>query len=128
MKFEELDRLSDEEFLRLFGRIYDELMKKLNDDDYAVNPPQWNTLLEVVEYFDGLAVKSRGYIEPVELQPKMTSGSVTLYITVLGLRGVDVKKFCDMLSKCSSFTLDATTDGQACLSVCIPNVFVRKQK
>lgn len=127
MKFDELDRLSDEEFLRLFGRIYDEFMKNLDDDDYRVNPPQWAALMNLVGYFNDLAEKSHGYIDPVKLQPKLVSGCVTLYVTVLSLKGEDVKEFCSMLSKCISFSLDATTDGKACLSVCVPDVFVRKE-
>lgn len=118
---------NDEEFVRFFGLMYNEFMKNLDDNDYVINLPQWAKMVSVLEYFDGLAKKSHGFVEPVNLRPKEESGSITLYVTVLGLSGVDVQEFCDMLSKCISFSLDATTDGQACLSVCIADVFMRKK-
>lgn len=118
--------LSDEEIIKIFGKAYFDYLKKTDDSDFVVNQPQWDLLMDIVEYFQELAEKSGGFIEPVDLQPKITSGGVTLHIELLSMRGKEVTDFCAMLSRVHSFTLDATLDGNAVLSVCVPNVFVKK--
>ena len=120
------DDLGDEEFCRVFGEAYSAHLAELKDEDYEINPPQWFKMLNVLKFFDDLAKKSNGTIEPCEVCPRVEHGGVTAYFTVLDIRENDIQKFCEALQQTSAITIDATTDGRICLSVSIPSVFVKR--
>ena len=126
--FEAFDELSDEEFLRFVGRVYDDYLDELDDNDFEINRPQWLKMIKVLWYFTELAKKSNGTVEPCEVQPKIQHGGVTAYFTIVDIKADDIPKFCDVLQSTSAITIDATTDGRVCISVSIPHVFVKKTK
>lgn len=122
-----LDELTDEEFGRLVGEVYNEYYDKLDDNDFEINRPQWMKMLRVLGYFFNLAKKSNGAVEPCDVQPKAQHGGVTAYFTVMDLKAEDIPQFCEMLQNTSAITIDATDDGRICISVSIPHVFVKKK-
>lgn len=126
MDKQEYENLSDEEFCKIFAcdclkRIEDE-----NDGNYVVNRPQWLKMVEVLDYFQRLAKKSNGVVEPCEVAPKFLHGGVTASFTVVDIQEDDIPEFCKALLKTNAITIDATIDGKVCISVSIPYVFKKK--
>ena len=119
--------LSDEEFFRVFGEVYDEYISSKKDEDYEINPPQWFKLLRVIKYFIDLSKANNGKVEPCTLMPRLEHGGVTAYFRVLDFKVRDIPTLCEMLTQVSSITIDATTDGYVCVSVSVPNVYIEKQ-
>lgn len=119
--------LSDEEFFRIFGEVYDEYISSKKDEDYEINPPQWFKLLRVIKYFFDLAKANNGKVVPCHLMPRFENGGVTAYFNVIDFHANDIPTLCEMLSQVSSITIDATTDGYVCVSVSVPNVYIEKQ-
>ena len=118
--------MTDEEFCALFGKSYFDYIEGLRDDDFEINQPQWLKMLRVLNYFYHLAKASNGTIEPCEVMPRGKHGGVTAYFTVVDIKSNDIPKFCEALMNTSAITIDATLDGQVCISVSVPNVFIPK--
>lgn len=118
--------LSNEEYLRKYGEKYLEILNEANDDNYEINRTQWTKLLMILKYFNDFADRNGGSVEPCEIMPREEHGGVTAYFTVLDLREKDITKFCQMLMMSNAITIDATTDGRVCISLSVPDVFVRK--
>lgn len=119
--------LSDEAFLRKYGEEYLKVLAESSDNDYEINRTQWTKLLMILKYFSDFADRNGGSVEPCEIMPREEHGGVTAYFTVLDLKEKDIVKFCQMIALSNAITIDATTDGRVCISLSVPNVFVRKQ-
>lgn len=98
-----------------------------DDSDYEVNKPRWTDLVRVLTYLTALANKQNGRVEKCELIPKYRNGGVTAYFTVLDLDCDEVKRFCSILSTTSAITMDTTLDHEVCISVSVPDVFVKRK-
>ena len=62
--------MTDKEYVERLGQLYDKILSLREDDDYAINQPQMDKLIEVLNFFLDAAQKSAGTVEPVKLTPK----------------------------------------------------------
>ncbi len=119
--------LSNEEFFRFCMKFYFQELSKHKDDEYEVNQPQMEKLLDILGFFLENARENGGHVEPVELIPHVQSGGVNAKFQVFDVYGKDVQKFCKVLSYASCFSMDVTDDDKVYISVGVPNVFVPKE-
>lgn len=118
--------MSDHEFVANIGAKFEKILASRKDEDYKINPEQWEKFLNVLEFFVDLAEKNGGTAEEPVLQPKFEHGGVTAYFTVLDIHENDIPALCEALLQTNAITIDATTDGRVCISVSVPHIFVRK--
>lgn len=115
----------DDRALQRFAELYEWAMQKRKDEDYIVNQPQMNKLIDVLEFFMDMAQKCHGSVEPVFLRPREEHGGVTANFTVFDLYGEDLRRYCEIMQYVSAMTIDAGMDG-VCISVTVPYVFVER--
>ncbi len=120
------DHLTDEEFGRMFGAQYLDYLETQEDADYQINRQQWFKLLHVLSCFDKLATKLGGSLDKCEIMPKEMHGGVTAYFPMFELSISEIVEFCEVLKLASAVTIDATTDGEVCISLSVPYVYVKK--
>ena len=120
--------MTSEEYVRRLGVLYERIMSLRNDDDYVINQPQMDKLIEVLDFFLDSAKKNNGEVEPVALVPREEHGGVTATFIVFDVYGEDIKKFCKVIGYVSALGIDSMLDGRVCISVTVPNVFVPIEK
>lgn len=120
------DDLTDEEEVTALAEFYSQVMSQRNDEDYIVNPLQMNKLLKAALFLDKAAKADGGKLLPIILSPKEEHGYLSAEFTVFHLSGEKAAEFLNILVNASAFTVDTNLDNNVCVSVTIPNVFVRK--
>jgi hypothetical protein len=115
--------MTNEEYVKRIGQLYDKILSLRNDDDYAINQPQMDKLLDVLNFFLDVAEKNDGKVEPVQLVPKAEHGGVTATFVVFDIFGDDIQRYCDVMRHTSAITIDSTNEGSICISVTVPEVF-----
>lgn len=118
--------MTNEEYVRRLGILYNKVLSLRKDTDYIVNQPQMDKLIAVLEFFIDTAKDLDGHLEPVKLTPKEEHGGVTATFLVFDLYDEKVLRFCEVMKGCSAITIDTTSDGEVCISCTVPNVFVHK--
>lgn len=118
--------MTNEEYVKRLGILYNKVLSLRKDADYIVNQPQMDKLVAVLEFFLDEAKELDGKVEPVQLKPKEEHGGVTATFLVFDLYNDRVSRFCDVMRGCSAITIDATSKGEVCISCTIPDVFVHK--
>lgn len=118
--------MTDEEYVARMTQLYGMVLKLRKDDSYAVNQPQMDKLVKVLNFFLDAARKNHGRVEPVKLTPKEEHGGVTATFIVFDIYGDDIGRFSEIVSYLSALTIDGTEDG-ICISVTVPEVFVPKE-
>lgn len=118
--------MTNEEYVRRLGILYNKVLSLRKDSDYIVNQPQMEKLVAVLEFFLDMADELEGKVEPVQLSPKEEHGGVTATFLVFDLYGDKIPRFCDVMRGCSAIGIDANTNGEVCISCTIPEVFVHK--
>lgn len=119
--------LTNEEYVKRLGQLYEKVLSLRDDDNYVINQPQMDKLIEVLNFFLDAAQKCNGRVEPVKLTPRAEHGGVTATFLVFDIYGEDIQKYCKVMSYTSAITIDATEDG-ICMSVTVPEVFVPIEK
>lgn len=119
--------MSDEEFVKRIGQIYNNLLKIQKDEDYVINQPQMEKFCDIYGFLLETVKKCGGKVDKSVLVPREECGGINAYFTVLDIWGQNVKKFCDVMQHASAFSVDASNDG-ICLSITVPNVFVLAEK
>lgn len=119
--------LTNEEYVKRLGQLYEKVLSLRDDDNYVINQPQMDKLIEVLNFFLDAAQKCNGKVEPVKLTPRAEHGGVTATFLVFDIYGEDIQKYCKVMSYTSAITIDATEDG-ICMSVTVPEVFVPIEK
>lgn len=119
--------LTNEEYVKRLGQLYEKVLSLRDDDNYVINQPQMDKLIEVLNFFLDAAQKCNGKVEPVRLTPRAEHGGVTATFLVFDIYGEDIQKYCKVMSYTSAITIDATEDG-ICMSVTVPEVFVPIEK
>lgn len=115
--------MTNEEYVRRLGILYDKVLELRKDSNYVINQPQMDKLIRLYEFFIGLADESCDQVEPMVLTPKEEHGGITAYFLVFDLAGEKVQEFCKALEACSAMGIE-TCDGRVCISCTVPNVFV----
>lgn len=119
--------LTDEEYVRRIGHLYNHILSLRKDSDYVVNQPQMDKLVELLDYFLAKAKALEGEVPKVDLKPAEIHGGVTAVFLVFDTHGEDVQKFCKVLSYCSAIGIDSLESGDVCIDCTIPNVFIPKK-
>lgn len=119
--------LNNEEYVKRLGQLYEKVLSLRDDDNYVINQPQMDKLIEVLNFFLDAAQKCNGKVEPVKLTPRAEHGGVTATFIVFDIYGDDIKQYCKVMSYASAITIDGTEDG-ICISVTVPEVFVPIRK
>ena len=120
-----MSHMTNEEYVRRLGILYQKVLDLRTDDDYVVNQPQMDRLMSIMEFFLDAAERLDGEVQPVKLIPREEHGGVTASFLVFDIYGDDVQKFCDVMRFASTIGIDATEDG-VCIECTVPNVFVHK--
>ncbi len=115
--------MTDAEYVKRISQLYSAILNLRDDEDYAINQPQMDKLIEVLEFFMNAAQNSNGKVEPISLVPKEEHGGVTATFIVFDIYGDDIQRYCKVMSYTSAITIDGTEDG-ICISVTVPEVFV----
>ena len=115
--------LNNKEYVKRLGQLYEKVLSLRDDDNYVINQPQMDKLIEVLNFFLDAAQKCNGKVEPVKLTPRAEHGGVTATFIVFDIYGDDIKQYCKVMSYTSAITIDGTEDG-ICISVTVPEVFV----
>lgn len=114
--------MSDNQYLKDFGKLYEQVIALRDDDDFLINEPQMKKFYEVCEFFN----KAAGEVEPIELVPREEHGGVTATFVVFDMYGKILEEFKKVVQHLSAMTIDAVNDGKVCISVTVPRVFVPK--
>lgn len=94
--------------------------------NFTLNPPQALAFTTLVCRLQTLAKKTGGAVEPVHLVPPLGCGDVTAVLPILNLSGKALQKLCHALRYASAVTVDALIDGNICISLTVPDVFIKK--
>lgn len=119
--------MTDEEYLRAFGKAYELLTSVRKDEDYRIDPTQAKRFGLIIDFFTRQAEKLGGEVKPVKLIPHEQHGELEAYFEVFSLNGEEnVQEFCKTMRHASAFGIDPLEDGRVCISLTVPNVFVHK--
>ena len=117
--------MTNEEYVRRIGILYEKILSLRKDEDYVVNQPQMDKLVKILELFMDSKIFYDAEVQPVNLVPREEHGGVTVSFVLMSLNGEEaVRRFCDVMSACSAIGVDTLTNGKACLDCTVPNVFV----
>lgn len=116
--------MTDEKYVKRLAQIYEQVMSYRKDENYAVNQPQMDKLMEVLDFFNDIADKCDGEIVPIELVPREEHGWIMVKFVVFDIYGEEIQRFCDVMRCASAIGVDCETNGKVCISVTVPNVFV----
>lgn len=119
--------LSDLEYVRHLGQLYERVLSMCKDSDYVINQPQMDKFVEVLNFFKEEALRLEGDVGPINLVPREEHGGITATFLVFSLNGEQqVQKFCDVIRYCSAFGFEALPSGDVSVDVTVPNVFVKR--
>lgn len=114
----------DDFFYRL-GQLYQQMLNRRRNEDYAVNPDQMNRFLELLRFFRRKADPEFDLgVEPFHLEAKEECGGFSADFCVFDLHGDEVREFARLISCCSAVSIDARTDSQVCISLTVPHLFI----
>ena len=118
--------MMNEEFMRQLGQNMEREYSLLDNEAYVVNLPQMEKYLDVLSFFEKMAVKLNGEVDPLELIPEEISADLIAYFPVFNVYLENLQSFLEVMQYCNIFCLDSLDDGRVCISVSVPDVFVRK--
>ena len=118
--------MNDYEFAEWFQNNLEEYLRETSDEDYRPNPPQALAFTTLVCRLKALAQETDGTVEPIHLVPRLGCGDVTAVLPILNLSGKALQKLCHALRYASAVTVDALIDGNICISLTVPDVFIKK--
>lgn len=118
--------MSDAEIVARLSALYKIVMSFRKDDDYEVNQDQMDKLCRLYRFFLDAAGSLDGEAELTKLVPHEEHGGVTATFLVFDVAGDRVKEFCEVISGCSAFGIEATDDGRVAIDCTVPYVFRKK--
>lgn len=120
--------MTDKEYVKRLGALYDKIMKLRSDKDYVVNQPQMDRFVELVEFFAEETKKDYGdgRIESVNLVPKEENGGLTASFVLFDIFSDRVQDFSKVIGYASAVSIDSMADDRICISITVPDVFKKK--
>lgn len=115
-----------ENFLMEAFEEYQAEMDSRDNADYMVNRPQLQKLAGAYQFFVEYANDNGGKVDPVEFIPKNEHCGVTAYYTLFAPFGEELEKFKQVIQDASAISIDSLVNGDICISINIPNVFMQK--
>ena len=123
-----MQEMNDAEFLRMVCQLYEYALRKEDDNDYILNTPQYLKLVEAQAAFTRLAEKNDGTVEMVRLSPRERCAGLEAQVLVLDLKPEDLPGFFRVLQYGTGLYVEAKTTGEVCMSMTIPNVFIKRSE
>ena len=123
-----MQEMNDAEFLRMVGQLYEYALRKEDDNDYMLNTPQYLKLVEAQAAFTRLAEKNDGTVEMVRLSPRERCAGLEAQVLVLDLKPEDLPGFFRVLQYGTGLYVEAKTTGEVCMSMTIPDVFIKRSE
>lgn len=121
--------MSNNEYLKSFGKLYEKVIALRNDDDFLINEPQMVKFFEVYEFFTKAAGETEAAkVEPIKLAPREEHGGITATFVVFDMYGEILEGFKKIVQHLSAMTIDVVRGEEICISVTVPNVFIPKAK
>lgn len=121
--------MSNNEYLKSFGKLYEKVIALRNDDDFLINEPQMVKFFEVYEFFTKAAGETEtAKVEPIKLAPREEHGGITATFVVFDMYGEILEGFKKIVQHLSAMTIDVVRGEEICISVTVPNVFIPKAK
>lgn len=125
---EVLSVVNNEDFVRRFGALRDEVFKTRRDSDYLINESQMTKFEKLVKFFIEEVERLEGKVEDIRIRPKEEHGELTVTFPTYDAHGDKVREFCEAMCGCSAFSIDPITDDSIEVSCTVPNVFVRRDE
>lgn len=119
--------LNNEEFVKKFGTDYLSVLDKATAMRYDINEEQFQKLYDLAEFIKKYVDDNGGRVDLINLDPREIHSGITAYFVVFDLAGDDLARFCKVLSDASAVSFDCTQDEEVCVSITIPNVFVKQK-
>lgn len=120
--------MNDEEFVRRLGQIYEKVMELRRDEDYEVNQPQMDKLIQLYRFFKDKEHSPEDKVEGLDLVPREECAGITANFLVFSLNGPEqVQAFCNVLQYCSAFDVDVVDGNKVSIGCTIPDVFVPRK-
>ena len=123
---EEIQEAYDQALAKGLIDIVDSLESQRSNDDYIVNKLQMTHYLNLLEIIQNQIDEFGGEFEVEPLQPKSTVGHITAYLNYVDLFASGVHKFCDEFKYCGALTIEPTSNNMICISLTMPNLFIKK--
>ena len=118
--------MTNEQYAKRLSQLYDKVLKLRSDKDYIVNQAQMDKFVELVEFFSDETKYGGGKIDDIDITPKEEHGGLTASFIVFDVFGDRIQDMCKVLAYTSAISIDATKDCRVCISMTVPNVFVKK--
>lgn len=117
--------MSNEQFVKEFGEQYLALLEKAENMHYKVNEVQFKKLVNLCEFFKNYIEENGGEAEPIDLNPAEIHSGLTVKFVVFDISGNEIQEFCEVVKNTTALSLDTTADGEVCISMTVPDVFVK---
>ena len=116
-----------EDIIVYFAKLYEQILANRRNEDYEVNPVQMERFLAILRFFRGKVDPEfdEGF-EPFHLEAKEECGGFSADFCVFDLYGTEIQEFARLISYCSALSIDARTESQICISLTVPNIFIRR--
>ena len=118
--------MDDLENIKSFLDMYEKALETEDNDDYQIDLFQLGKLANAYNFFCELVNGEGESVELEKTEPKRLHGGVTAKFYTMCLSGVELKRFCDIMSSASAVSIDAFLDGRAEVSLTIPNIYRHK--
>ncbi|MDD2647430.1 MAG: hypothetical protein PHI27_11695 [Eubacteriales bacterium] len=115
-----------DDFIVTIGKMFVETMENRKNEDYELNPPQFEKLMALYEFVKTLTT-SGDRIAPMKLEPKEQVGSIEADFIVFDVTGEKIQELARLMTACSVITIDVTR-GKVHMECNVPDVFVEKDE
>lgn len=116
----------DELFLTKLGKTYEDYLQHKNDFNFAIDEVQLKKLCGITDFLNNVALDCGGSVEPIELRPREEHGGVTANFTIFDVHGEQLETLHNLIKDISALSIDIQ-DGEVCISVTIPNIFIPRK-
>lgn len=118
-----------EDYIGYLAQLYQQMISNRRNEDYEINPEQMDRFLALLSFFRSkIDPESDEGIEPFHLEAREEHGGFSADFCVFDLSGEEIPVFAQLISCCSAITIDARTDSQICISLTVPDIFVRRKE
>lgn len=114
------------DYEKMLWELYEEEMSSRDNADYQPNIDQFQKLVDAYVFFTDYASKYGGKVDKVKLIPKKENCGITAYFTLFAPFGDELQRFQEIMQDISAISIDSLTNGDVCISINIPNVFIHK--
>ena len=102
-------------------------MASRNSEDYELDPVQFQKFRAISAVLTKTAEESNGRVDPIRIAPTEEHCGITVYAPLYYFHDDSVLQLAKALQGVSGISIDATLDGEVCISVIVPRVFRKIQ-